>query len=71
MKPTFEVHAVFVMEQMEMNLMELKQSGNFENDFYVELRDFFVGYLKEAENELVHGDIKPRVALKNFIVDCK
>ena len=65
MKPVFEVHAVFVMEKMDLNLMELKRSHNVEDDFYFQLRDFFVCYLQKAEaDDFVHGDIKPRVALK-------
>ena len=71
MNPSFEVHAVFVMEKLQMNLMQLKHSHRFYLDeICVELRDFFVRYI-QIRSGMVHGDIKPRVALKKLIVDCK
>ena len=69
MKPTFELHGVFIMEKMEINLMQMKLNADFEENFYVELRNFFVNYLKECETTLhIHGDIKPRVALKKLVL---
>ena len=72
MQSCFEVHAVLVMEKVEMNLMQLKQSVDLEDGFYCQLRDFFVSYLQKAEeNNMIHGDIKPRVALKIYFSQSK
>ena len=67
MHPSFEIYAVYIMEQMDMNLMEFRQNDEPDHDFYNKLRNFFVEYLKVARSSnIVHGDIKPRLEQKKL-----
>ena len=65
MKPKFEVHALFIYEQMEMDLNQFKRKKKLGADFYKQLQQFFVRYLKVSEQmNFMHGDIKPRTTLE-------
>ena len=66
MKPKFEVYAVHLYERMDMDLMQLKRENKLSDDFYTQLRQFFIDYLEAAkEAAFIHGDIKPRLRLDN------
>ena len=66
MKPTFEVHHIIILELMEMDLMHLKQNYMLDPGFYGQVRDFGVNWINNGW--LLHGDIKPRVALQNLLL---
>ena len=66
LKPKFEIHAVYVYEKMDIDLMQLKQNYGIGNGFYKQLHRFFIGYLEEAHaKNFIHGDIKPRLTFEN------
>ena len=68
MHPSFEIYTIYIMEQMDMNLMEFRRNGEMDDDFNNKLRNFFVEYLKTTQKfSIVHGDIKPRLELKKLL----
>ena len=60
---------------MDFNLAQVKSSEELDLGFYRQLQDFLFSYLKTTRSYwLIHGDIKPRLAIKsilNFNFDAK
>ena len=69
LEPRFEVHALFVSVKMDLNLKELKRSNELVLGFYRQLQDFLFSYLKTTRSYwMIHGDIKPRLALERILI---
>ena len=57
----FELYALYVYEEMDMNLVQFKRQNKPGMDFCKQLHRFLVDYLKAAkEANFIHCDIKPR-----------